>query len=386
MNKYFIILFILSTLSVVKSSLETCTFPNYNSTHMIDMSPLKGNNYSILVDVSISIKYNYTFSVCSENNYCSTNILIKGVQSCVRSPGGLFETGHYNNSHYNLLSPTSISSSSSSSPYTIQIYYNASALQKGDNILCPSGNYRSINYFYKCGSQDLLIVNVTESPMCVYNFYISSKYACPVLSPSPTPSTTPSATPSTTPSPTPSTTPSTTPSPTPSTTPSTTPSPTPSTTPSATPSTTPSSTPSATSSPTPSPIYCESDENGLFVNSTESIVCIGTGKTSCITSEGSTCGTDQTNGNIRCAVPSTFISCTGNHIVCKTSFFTCKINTQLYSGLNVNDLVINSNTFGGSSEELLTKQENVQNQNNSSSTLTFSSIFILIILILSLIL
>ncbi|KAN0031044.1 hypothetical protein ACTA71_004016 [Dictyostelium dimigraforme] len=170
MNKNIILLLILSTLCVVKSCLNTCIFQNDQGTYKIDLSPLKGVVHSVS-KTEFDKQITYTFSLCSSTLECST--ITAGAQSCQTTPNGFFETGNYNNGRYRLYNGLPGENS-------IHIHYNASGSQGGFNAKCPDGNYRSVNYFLKCGAETLIIDNYNEDPMCVYNFYISSKYACPV--------------------------------------------------------------------------------------------------------------------------------------------------------------------------------------------------------------
>ncbi|KAK5576718.1 hypothetical protein RB653_007862 [Dictyostelium firmibasis] len=286
MNK-FLILIILSTLSivVVKSSIESCIFNNYNSTHYIDMSQLKNqsNNYP-------TNGFTFIFSVCSQNNFCLGKVKDEGVQSCQTTRNGDYEIGNINNGTYYF-------GVIESTGYSIGISYNSSI----KSPMCFSGNSRSSNYYFYCSQEDIFkVISVYENPTCVFRISIKSKFACPIPIPTPTPSITP------TPTPTPPITP----------------------------------TPSSNSS-----FSCELFQDSLIVKSNDFISCFSGGPTKCITFSGETCGTNNHDGSIKCTTPNSFINCTSNNIVCKTSKYSCSINPTLYSGLNVNNLIINSNYF-----------------------------------------
>ncbi|KAM9991886.1 hypothetical protein ACTFIZ_012546 [Dictyostelium cf. discoideum] len=102
-------------------------------------------------------------------------------------------------------------------------------------------------------------------------------------------------------------------------------------------------TPTPTPTPTPS-VTCESS-NGILINSSDIITCIGYGQSMCTTSSGYSCETDQINGILKCVSPDNSISCVGNQFYCYTQSYTCSVDSNSYNGLEVNGKIINSTYF-----------------------------------------
>ncbi|KAN0000412.1 hypothetical protein ACTFIZ_000859 [Dictyostelium cf. discoideum] len=342
---------------------DSCIFRN--SDYTIDLSPLKNQSYYFRAPYNQESGgiFSYTFNLCSKNIFCQNNVsFLEGTQSCQTEGMSNYEIGDYNNGGY-FFNPTQNN--------TIQITYNNSKLQYSTG--CGNAGHRNSTYSFKCNPfVDFSINEFSESPKCIYNFFIESRYACPIPNPTPTPTYTPTYTPTQTPNQT--LTPTYTPTQTPNQTL------TPTYTPTYTPTQTPTYTPTQT--PKPSKISCRVTNSGITVNSPQPIYCKGYGPTNCKSSGGSTCSTDNINGTINCSSPSTSIYCVGDNVVCETSDVECSINVNTHSGLKVNDIVLGSDIYDSSLHQIIPKEKDSSFANTIKVSLCFSAIFIILSLLL----
>ncbi|KAM9959969.1 hypothetical protein ACTFIW_007201 [Dictyostelium discoideum] len=340
-NYLILIISLMVIVGSVKSSptSDSCIFKN--SDYTIDLSPLKSQSYFFSAPYSEASggTFSYNFNLCSNNVYCENFVtLLVGTQSCQTDGGTNYEIGNVDNVGY-LFNP--------SPNNTIQITYNNSQLQYSTG--CGIAGYRNSTYSFKCNPKVIfLIKEFSETPKCIYNFFIESKYACPIPNPTQTPSPTPTQTLSQTPTQTLSQTPSLTP----------------------------------TQTPNPSKISCRVINNGITVNSPEPIYCEGNGPTMCTSSGGSTCSSDNINGSINCSSPSPSIHCVGDNVVCETSDVECSINVNTHSGLKVNNLVLGSDIYDSSLHQAISKEKDSSFGNTIKISLCFSAIFIILSLLL----
>ncbi|KAN0047880.1 hypothetical protein ACTA71_002268 [Dictyostelium dimigraforme] len=310
----------------------SCIFKNSN--YSIDLSPLKDQSWSMS---SYNSEYGGTFSyhisLCSRNLHCQNDItFVDGTQSCQTEQISNFEIGNMKNGSY-IFNPTE--------GRTLQITYLNS--QKQYSTGCGATKYRNSTYSFICSPNvTFSFIEFSESPKCIYNFIISSKYACPIQNPTESPTQTPTKSP--------------------------TQSPTESPTESLTQTPTTPSTP--TQSPSSSKISCRVTNSSIVVKSPKPIYCTANGPTFCTSSCGSTCSTEDINGNIKCSSPSPSISCIGSNIQCETS------------DVKVNNIVIGSDIFDSTLNQTIQKEKDTSFGNTIKVSLCFSTLFIILSLLL----